>query len=276
MVALASACTATPAERAAVTGFVTTTSAVAAPPGEPSTTVPATTAPTTVAPSTTTVAPSTTTVATTAAPASTSTTAVTGQRRPGAAPAPSTQPAPRTVHEQAWTPFAAAGGGQVVLHHPSARVERVGFHESNHDGARDLEPLPTAASPVTLEGRHRGTGERTAVDVVVDPDSEIRAPVTGQVRRAGTYVLYCDNRDDYVVIEPDARPGWEVKVLHIDGVRVRAGQRVVAAETVLAPRATRLPFKSQVDEVTAKPPWPHVHIEIVDPTIRDRPSGRGC
>ena len=29
--------------------------------------------------------------------------------------------------------------------------------------------------------------------------------------------------DDFVVIEPDARPGWEVKMFHIDGVVVGAG-----------------------------------------------------
>jgi hypothetical protein len=95
------------------------------------------------------------------------------------------------------------------------------------------------------------------------------------VKRAGTYTLYCEYRDDYVVIEPDERPGWEVKVLHIDGVRVRAGDRVVAAETVLAPRPHKLPFESQVDEVTAPPPWPHVHVEVIDPSIPDRP-GPGC
>lgn len=190
------------------------------------------------------------------------------------APAASTASAGRTVHRQAWTPFAAVSG--VVLRHPSAIVERVGFHQSNHDGARELQPLPTAAAPVTLEPRHRGTGARTAADVVVDPDREIRAPVTGRVRRAGRYVLYCRHSDDFAVIEPDAHPGWEVKVLHIDGVAVRAGDRVVAGQTLLAQRPTRLPFASQVDEVTAKPSWPHVHMEVVDPSIPDRPSGRRC
>jgi biotin carboxyl carrier protein len=186
-------------------------------------------------------------------------------------------PAPaslRTVHQQPWTPFATVGG--VVLHHPSARVERVAFHESSHDGARQLDPLPTAADPVTLETRHRGTGSRTAADVVADPDAEIRSPVTGRVLRAGTYVLYCDYSDDYAVIEPDAHPGWEVKVLHIDGVTVRPGDHVHAGETVLAGRPTRLPFESQVDELTAPPAWPHVHIEVVDPSIPDRPSGGRC
>lgn len=178
------------------------------------------------------------------------------------------------MHDQAWTPFATVGG--VILRHPSARVERVAFHESNHDGARSLEPLPTAVDPVTLETRERGTSGRTAADVVVDPNVEIRSPVTGRVLRAGTYTLYCDHSDDYLVVEPDDRPGWEVKMLHINGVMVRAGDRVTAGETVVAPRPTRLPFESQVDEVTAPPAWPHVHIEVVDPSIPDRPSGPGC
>lgn len=194
----------------------------------------------------------------------------------GSAVTTTTAPPPRSVTETAWTPFASAG--EVTLTHPASRVERVAFHQSNHDGAREMTAGPAAAAPVTLEDRERDTGARTAADVVVDPAGEIRAPVTGRVKRAGTYVLYCRHSDDYVVIEPDDRPGWEVKVLHVDGVSVRRGERVVAGQTVLAPRPTQLPFDSQVDELrTAEPAWPHVHIEVVDPSIPDRPSpGGGC
>jgi len=185
-------------------------------------------------------------------------------------------PPPRAVTEGAWTPFATVGG--VTLTHPASKVERVAFHQSNNDGARQLTALPSAVAPITLEDRERDTGAQGAVDIVVDPSAEIRAPATGKVKRAGTYVLYCKHSDDYVVIEPDDHPGWEVKILHIDGVRVRPGDRVVAGRTVLAPRATQLPFDSQVDEVrTASPAWPHVHIEVVDPAIPDRPTpGGGC
>jgi len=191
-------------------------------------------------------------------------------------PAAATTVPVRAVTETAWTPFATVDG--VTMTHPSARVERVAFHQSNNDGARQLTALPSAVAAVTLDDRQRDTGAQGAADVVVDPAGEIRAPVTGRVMRAGTYVLYCRLSDDYVVIEPEDRPGWEVKILHIDGVRVRAGERVVAGRTVLAPRATQLPFASQVDELrTADPAWPHVHIEVVDPTIRDRPTpGGGC
>ncbi|HEV2766462.1 MAG TPA: M23 family metallopeptidase [Acidimicrobiales bacterium] len=243
--------------------------AVAAVDAPPATVTPSTTTPST-APPTTTPPPSTAPVAPVTPPPPTALAPTTT-----AVPASPPPPAPaRTVYDQAWTPFATVGG--VVLRHPSHRVERVAFHESNHDGARQLEPLSTAAAPVTLESRHRGTGARTAVDVVSDPDAAIRAPVTGRVLRAGTYVLYCDNADDYAVIEPDERPGWEVKLLHIAGVLVRAGDRVVAGETVVAGGPTQLPFESQVDEITVAPAWPHVHIEVVDPSIPDRPSGGSC
>ncbi|MGH9152059.1 MAG: hypothetical protein ACRD03_06620, partial [Acidimicrobiales bacterium] len=186
------------------------------------------------------------------------------------------RPGPRIVTETGWSPFATVG--PVTLVHPANRVERVGFHESNHDGARPLDPLPTAVAPVTMETRDRDTAPRGAADVVVDPAGEIRAPVTGTVKRGGTYVLYCHHRDDFVVIAPDAHPAWEVKVLHIDGLAVRRGQRVVAGETVIAARPTPLPFESQVDEHRgADPAWPHVHLEVVDPSIPDRPSkGGGC
>ena len=189
---------------------------------------------------------------------------------PSATPSP-----PRVVAQQDWVPFARAG--EVTLRLPSSRVELVGFHQSNHEGARELTVLPGAPRPRTLESRGRLTSARTAADVVSDPDVEIRAPVTGTVKRAGRYVLYCRYSDDYLVIAPDVHPSWEVKLLHIDGVRVRPGDRVVAGETVVAPRPTKLPFASDTDAFSAKPPWPHVHIEVVDPAIPNRPSpGSGC
>src|SRR5215210_8437746 len=76
----------------------------------------------------------------------------------GPRPTTTTTPPPRTVTEQAWTPFATVGG--ITLTHPATRVEHVGFHQSNHDGAQQLTALPTAASPMTLGDRERDTGGR--------------------------------------------------------------------------------------------------------------------
>ncbi|HUQ64289.1 MAG TPA: hypothetical protein VM121_11090 [Acidimicrobiales bacterium] len=207
-------------------------------------------------------------VTTTAAPVATVPDNVATEAAAATTPAPATN---RVVTEQAWTPFAEAGG--VTLLNPATRIERVGFHEANHDGARQLQPLSTAVAPITLPTRDRATDSRTAADVVVDPASEIRSPVTGTVLEAGTYTLYCRYSDDYLIIEPDQHPGWEVKVLHIDGVAVGPGDRVVAAQTMIAPGPTKLPFMSDVDEFkTADPAWPHVHMEIIDPSIPDIPS----
>lgn len=182
---------------------------------------------------------------------------------------------PRVVDPQDYEPFAEVGG--VVLHHPAAVVERVGFHQSNHEGARDLTELPQARAPLVLDSRDRLTGPRTAADVVVAPDAPIAAPVTGTVLRAGTYTLYCEHTDGFVVIAPDAQPSWEVKILHISDVQVTSGMRVEAGVSLIAARPTLLPFRSQVDDHTGEPSWPHAHIEVVDPSIPNIPNGgSGC
>lgn len=181
---------------------------------------------------------------------------------------------PRSLTQQPWVPYATVG--PVVLHHPTDRVEAIGYHQSGHDGAQQQSPVVGSARWFVQETRDRGTGDRTAADIVVEPDREVRAPVTGRVIRAGTYTLYCDHTDQYAVIEPDTRPGWEVKVLHVEGLALSKGQRVEAGVTRLAARARVLPFSSTVEDDTAVPAWPHIHLEVVDPSIPDRPSGPGC
>lgn len=179
----------------------------------------------------------------------------------------------RTAITQGWTAFARIR--DVVLHHPSDVVETIGFHESSHDGAQQMELLDAAVAPFTMSSRERGNASRTAADIVVDPSHEIRSPVTGTVLRAGSYTLYCEHRDDFAVIEPDDRPGWEVKILHMVDVAVSSGERVEAGVTVIADGPRTLPFRSQVDDATSGPSWGHVHVEVVDPSIPDRP-GLGC
>ncbi len=208
--------------------------------------------------------------ATSAEPTSTTTSSTV----PPPAPVPAAAVA-RVVAEQAYVPFATAGG--VTLHLPAARVELVGFHQSGHDGAQAITVDAGVVRSFILEDRSRDTAPTGAADIVVDPTVEIRSPVTGRVISANTYRLYCKYSDDLVFIEPDERPGWQVKVFHIDGFQVRPGQRVEAGVTVLAARATVLPFESQVEELGARPAWPHVHIEVIDPSVPDRPSpGGGC
>jgi hypothetical protein len=236
-----------------------------------------TAAPSSPAPSTSTT--TSTSVPTTTASTTTTTTAPPATTAPLATIAAAAPDAPgRHVTEQEWVPFAV--GGDVTLHYPASRVEHVGFHQSNDEGSQHLEALP-GVDATTLEDRERGTDRQGSADVVVDPDSEIRAPVSGTVISSGSYVLYCDKYDDFINIEPDDHPGWKVRILHITGLDVGDGDRVEAGITVLAPHARQLPFASQVDDIrTADPPWPHVHLEVVDPNIPNTPNpgsgSEGC
>jgi hypothetical protein len=161
---------------------------------------------------------------------------------------------------------------------PSTGVELIAWHQSNNEGARNTTAVGDAVPFVVMEGRGRLSGARSAADVVVSPGVDIVAPVTGRVVRSGTYTLYCRYSDDYLVVEPDGHPGIEVKMLHIDGVRVRAGERVVAGVTVVAGGPTPLPFASQVDDLSHWRDWPHTHVEVVDTSIPDRPNpgSGGC
>lgn len=180
----------------------------------------------------------------------------------------------RIVDYQEHTAFATAG--PLTLLHPAKNVERIGFHESSHDGAQQMTVLDSTIAWVVMDTRNRGNGSRTAADIVVDPADPIMAPVSGTVIRSGPYTLYCEHVDNFVVIEPADQPGWEVKIFHILDLTVNTGERVTAGETQIAVGARLLNFESQVDGFTAEPAWGHVHIEVVNPAIPDRKSSGGC
>lgn len=169
----------------------------------------------------------------------------------------------------------AGSSGPLTVHVPAVSdsvgaIEMVGYHQANHSGALGLEPLAsgsgTAVAHLIMDSRNRDTHRSGAADVAVHPSTPIGSPVSGVVDRAGEYVLYCRYQDGFVVIHPDGRPDLEVKILHVQGVAVRAGDRVAVGDQIAA-KATAFPFRSQIDDLTAEPSWPHVHIEVVDPTV---------
>ncbi len=176
-------------------------------------------------------------------------------------------PAPARGRGTGHAPVARHGG--VVVHHPVLAGERVGFHEAGHDGARPLAAEPTAVGPFVLPSRGRPTGPTTSADVVVLPDAEVRAPVTGVVVAAEDYLLYCRHPDARLLLAPDGDPDLLLAVLHVTGLLVEPGDRVQAGVTPIAERATPLPFTSQIDRYGATPSWPHVHLELFDPDVPD-------
>ena len=168
--------------------------------------------------------------------------------------------------------------GLTSLVMPAAQVELVGFHEASHPGSQAINVAATGLNTMVLESRSRGTDPRSAADIVVPPGEPLRAPVTGTVISSTQYILYCKHADKLVYIQPDGLPGWQVRLFHVAGEIPPVGARVIAGETIVASGgANPLPFESQVDEFTAEPSWPHVHLEVVDTSVPDdRPPGGGC
>ena len=150
---------------------------------------------------------------------------------------------------------------------------RIGFHQSARDGAQEQAPLASAVPWFTMESRgprhhrprrrrHRRRarpGDPRAGHRHGDPGRHLHAvlrprrPVRGDRARRPT------------------RLGGEGPP-HRGPRRSSTGQRVEAGVTRLAAHARVLPFPSQVEEYTGLPPWPHVHVEVVDPTLPDRPT----
>ena len=164
--------------------------------------------------------------------------------------------------------------GGLVIANPAVALEMAGFHQSSHPGALAMAAVGgVGLESSVMDSRNRGTVATGAIDIAVHPLVSIHAPVSGSVVRAGEYLLYCTYGDGFVVINPDDRPDLEVKVLHVQDVAVSPGDRVEVGDRI-AGYASVFPFRSQVDDLTAEPSWPHVHIEVVDPSVpRNRSSG---
>lgn len=201
---------------------------------------------------------------------------------PAAADAPAAAPAPPAAPDEP-TPIARVAGLELVV--PSMETALVGFHEAAGPGTQTLESMapleeqhtardvPVAADAVeeqvapviTLPTRSRAAPATSAIDIAIPEGADVLAPVSGTVVMASPYSLYGQHADYRVEIEPDGHPGMRVILIHMDGLAVEAGDRLVAGETVIADTAKQFPFASQIDRFTAERegrPMPHVHVEV--------------
>ncbi len=195
---------------------------------------------------------------------------------PAATEAPDEAPAPVTV------PFARRGG--LLLRLPTSDVVLVGYHEASLEGALALEPVGTLLGNANttkfdppdqvadgtpyqvLSSRGRRFPATSAVDIVMRDDDPVLSPVDGVVTEVRPYRLYGAHDDTRIEIRPHDAPRLRVVLIHVDGVRVRAGDEVAAGRTALARTANRFPFSSHVDRYTPQR-WPHVHLEVKDPNL---------
>jgi hypothetical protein len=158
-------------------------------------------------------------------------------------------------------PHPAGGGGRLPRGRPRRRARPAA------DGQPGAQPRAALARPRHRPAQRRRPGGRPL------PGGPRAGHRPGQAGRRLRPVLPPPGR----VPGRRARrpPGWEVKLLHVQGLRVGVGARVEAGVTVVAAGPRLFPFRSQVDDHTAAPHWPHVHVEVVDLAIPDRPSGGG-
>lgn len=163
-------------------------------------------------------------------------------------------------------------------------VQLVGFHEASYADALPLSPVgrmvfndnPTKFEPSSgahgpdygvLSSRGRLNAATSAVDMVVPAGLPVASVVSGTIGLVEPYLLYGRYPDTKVEIIPAARPDLRVVMIHLRDVRVFAGQRVEAGQTVIAGSANRFPFASQVDRYLGELPGPHVHIEVKSPPL---------
>ncbi|MGH2653816.1 MAG: hypothetical protein ACRDHV_05625 [Actinomycetota bacterium] len=133
-----------------------------------------------------------------------------------------------------------------------------GYHQSLFRTAVAMRPV---APHHVMASRRRGTGETTAVDIVIPSRSRIRSPVTGTVVAVERYLLYCRTRDWKVVLAPRSHPRLRVLVLHMARPAVGEGDEVRAGSTLLG-RAARNDQPSAQANRYFPDRYPHVHIEV--------------
>ncbi len=172
-------------------------------------------------------------------------------------------------------PFARASG--ITLVEPGRELVAVTYHESLFGSAAALRPLghvlvnanPAKFDPpadtsgpgyIVMDSRGRPTPATSAADIVMRATTPARSPATGRVMSVTPYRLYCRYPDVRVMIRPADAPARSVMVVHLTGVRVERGDRVVAGRTVLG-RARSFPFPYDTDGYVPGG-HPHVHIEI--------------
>ena len=147
-----------------------------------------------------------------------------------------------------------------------------------------VPPLPAGAdqSPAAWAGsclrlwRSNRTGEPdTAADLGADPGTAVWSPVTGVIVQVEPYKLYGTHDDYEIHIRPDGWNDIDVVLIHVDDVRVRAGDRVFAGATRIASvRKMSDKIEMQLGGYTANG-GDHVHMQlnrIETPGVLDAPE----
>jgi len=198
-------------------------------------------------------------------------------------------PAPADARPE-WEAPVIARCGDLELVSPSRALTLVSFHEASRPQALELVPVgrmaindnpykfhPTAdvedGLPYVVQvSRGRSNPATSSIDLAMPEDKRLRAIVSGTVLDVRPFTLYGRYEDVRVEIAPEGHPDLVVVLIHLEGVRVRPGDVVVAGETPIADGARLFPFFSQVEEHLDEHA-PHAHVEC-KPAGSPRPGAQ--
>lgn len=173
--------------------------------------------------------------------------------------------------------------GGLLLHVPAEDAVLISYHEAAYPEALAIAPLgsllanenptrsldheehPDGTGFHVQVSRGRANASTSAVDVVLLPGEEVRAPVSGTVTDVRPYQLYGTHDDVRIELRPDDAPDHAVVLIHVQDVVVRAGDRVDVGD-VLAGSARKFPFSAVVDRQTEPERHGHVHLEVKQPS----------
>lgn len=203
---------------------------------------------------------------------------------------PSTTGTPNATSSVTPTPtntFARMAGTSLHIHFPAPanKLVAVGFHQASNRKAVRFIPgmtchkIDKASKTKALLKKYkslklfqqplrgRGDSNFTAADCAVPPKTVVFAPVSGVVTNVRHYKLYGYIDDLRLEIKPDGWPHLRVVMIHITGVKVKAGQRVVGGVTPVA-IVRHLPIGSTINRFVPVSPVDHVHIQVNLDTFR--------
>lgn len=183
-------------------------------------------------------------------------------------------------------PFATVAEFNLTLYLPAPykNIRGIGYHESSHtraysmtpigqllknDNPWDLDvelnstaPLPTYNIMVSRGEYAYGT---TVADIAMDPNTPVRAPISGTVSKIEPKVIYDEYEDRQIEVIPDGLPDVRVAFLHIDNIKIKPGDHLTQGKTIIGiPHDWRPYFASEIDDYV-KPSMPHVHVQVDRP-----------
>jgi hypothetical protein len=171
-------------------------------------------------------------------------------------------------------PYATVG--PVTLHSRVTSSRSSACTSPGHDGAQPQQPVQGGKRIGLLGSRARDTDGQGAADIVVDPTGPVRSPSPAPSCAPGTYALYCDHVDQYLVVEPGRAAGLGGHAPALRGAPPGGGRPGAGRDHGRGLARPRPAVQVAGGQATVAPHWPHVHVEVVDPSLPDRPSSGSC